>query len=120
MSYTVNCTCKASPARPLVTCNTLRRWLRRLIKASRYSSYGNDLAHDNPSMYYLAKSLGTMGSHYNLNLERQRQVMLSALFIGFTFSLRAALTAVLAVGNSSSNSYFAAVPNLNTTEDEVK
>jgi hypothetical protein len=70
-------------------------------------------------MYYLAKSLGTMGSHYNLNLERQRQVLLSALFIGFTFSVRAALTAVLAVGNNRSNSYFSAAPNLNTTNDEV-
>lgn len=70
-------------------------------------------------MYYLAKSLGTMGTHYNLNLQRQRQVMLSSLFIGFTFSIRAALTAVLAIGNSSSNSYFPAKPNLNSTSDEV-
>jgi hypothetical protein len=102
-----------------MTRNARYRWLRRLIKASRFSSYGNDLAHENPSMYYLAKSLGTMGSHYNLNLERQRQVMLSALFIGFTFSVRAALTAVLAVGNSNSNSYFSTLPNLNTTNDKV-
>lgn len=70
-------------------------------------------------MYYLAKSLGTMGTHYNLNLQRQRQVMLSSLFIGFTFSIRAALTAVLAIGNSSSNSYFPAKPNFNSTSDEV-
>jgi hypothetical protein len=132
-------------------------WLRRLIKASRQSAHGDDLARENPSMYYLAKSLGTMGTHYNLNLKRQRQVeygcccccgysfgfgfvvalvavvevvvmmvlmlqlqvMLSSLFIGFTFSIRAALTAVLAVGNSTSNSYFAAKPDFNTTNDEV-
>jgi hypothetical protein len=94
-------------------------WLRRLIKASRQSQHGEDLARENPSMYYLAKSLGTMGTHYNLNLQRQRQVMLSSLFIGFTFSIRAALTAVLAIGNSSSNSYFPAKPNFNSTSDEV-
>lgn len=93
-------------------------WLRHIIKTARLS--GDDLVRENPSMYYLAKSLGTMGAHYNLNLERQRQVMLSSLFIGFTFSVRAALTAVLAAGSSSSNSYFAALPNLNATTDEVR
>ncbi len=99
--------------------NALCMWLRRLIKASRQSEHGDDLARENPSMYYLAKSLGTMGTHYNLNLKRQRQVMISSLFIGFTFSIRAILTAVLAIGNSSSNSYFPAKPNFNTTDDEV-
>ncbi len=32
------------------------------------SAHGNDLARENPSMYYLVKSLETMGTHYNLNL----------------------------------------------------
>jgi hypothetical protein len=97
--------------------NNFCMWLRHIIKASRLS--GDDLVRDNPSMYYLAKSLGSMGAHYNSNLERQRQVMLSSLFIGFTFSIRAALTAVLAVGSSDSNSYFAVLPDLNASTHQV-
>ncbi len=104
---------------PLPAPNALCMWLRRLIKASRQSEHGDDLARENPSIYFLAKSLGTMGTHYNLNMQRQRQVMISSLFIGFTFSIRAILTAVLAVGNSSSNSYFPAKPDFNTTSYEV-
>ena len=97
---------------------SLCMWLRQLIKASRTSAC-NDLARDNPSMYYLAKSLGTMGSLYSLNLQRQRQVMWSTLLIGVTFSIRAALSAVLAVGNSSSNSWFP-TRNPNATTSEVQ
>jgi hypothetical protein len=94
-------------------------WLRRLISASRLGAHDNDLARENPSIYYLAKSLGAKGTHYNLNLKRQQQVMVSSLLIGFTFSIRAALTAILAVGNSRSNSYFASSPQLNVSTDEV-
>ena len=61
-----------------------------------------------------------MGSQYNLNVKRQRQVMLSALLIGVTFSIRAALSAVLAVGNSDSSSWFPTRnPNATTSEVEL-